>query len=72
MKSELRLGSVGKLPFDDNSFDLVISINSIHNLPLEKCKKALREIIRVSRKHSYITVDAWKNEQQRINLMKWI
>ena len=72
VKPHLKVGSAEKLPFDDDSFDLVISINSIHNLPLEKCKKAVQEVSRVSRKHSYITVDAWRNEQQRINLMKWI
>jgi len=72
VKSELKLGSAESLPFNDNSFDLVISINSIHNLPLGKCKKAIREITRVSKKNSYITLDAWRNESERINLMKWI
>ena len=72
VKSQLRLCSAVKLPFADNSFDLVISVNSIHNLHLEECKLAIKEINRVSRKHSYITVDAWNNEQQRINLMKWV
>ena len=72
VKSKLKLGSAEKLPFDDNSFDLVISINSIHNLSIEKCKQAIREVSRVSRGHSYITLDAWRNEQQRINLMKWV
>ena len=72
VKSSLKLGSAVELPFEDNSFDLVISINSIHNLPLEECKKSIREISRVSRKYSYITVDAWRDEQQRINLMKWV
>ena len=72
VKSNLKLGSAEELPFDDNSFDLVISINSIHNLPITKCKQAIREVSRVSRGHSYITLDAWRNEQQRINLMKWV
>ena len=72
VKPNLKLGSAEELPFDDNSFDLVISINSIHNLPITKCKQAIREVSRVSRGHSYITLDAWRNEQQRINLMKWV
>ncbi|MBN1612934.1 MAG: methyltransferase type 11, partial [Deltaproteobacteria bacterium] len=38
----------------------------------ERLKLALKEIQRVSRGHSYITVDAWRNEQERINLYKWV
>lgn len=72
VKSFLRVASGERLPYPDKSFDLVISINSIHNLPPERLKNALREIERVSRKHSYITVDAWRNEQERVQLCKWV
>jgi hypothetical protein len=41
-------------------------------LPLERLKKALKEVERVSRGHSYITVDAWRNEEGRENLYKWV
>src|SRR5262245_7174157 len=44
VRPSLRLGSADELPFADGSFDLVISINTIHNLPLERCKRALREM----------------------------
>lgn len=67
----LRLGNAVKLDFPDKSFDLVISINTIHNLPLEQCKQALREIQRVSRKHAFVTMDAWRSEEERERLMKW-
>jgi acetolactate synthase-1/2/3 large subunit len=60
-----------RLPFADGSFDLVISINTIHNLPLEQCKQALREIQRVSRRHAFVTVDAWRTEEERERLLKW-
>jgi len=72
MKPYLRTGDASSLPYPDNSFDLVISINTIHNLPLEQCKKALMEIERVSRSHSFISVDAWRTEEERIRLEKWI
>ncbi|MFQ5481364.1 MAG: class I SAM-dependent methyltransferase [Nitrospinaceae bacterium] len=72
VKPCLKIGSAETLDFPDNSFDLVVSINSIHNLPLEPCVRAIKEIQRVSRQHSYITIDAWRNEQERENLMKWI
>jgi cyclopropane fatty-acyl-phospholipid synthase-like methyltransferase len=66
------LGSADRLPYADGSFDLVISINSIHNLPLERCKQALREIERVSRGHKFVTVDAWRTEEEHQRLLDWI
>lgn len=72
VKPYLKVASAEKLPYPDKSFDLVVSINSIHNLPLEKLKTALREIERVSRGNSYITIDAWHNEEERANLFKWV
>ena len=72
VKPCLKVASGEELPYADNSFDLVVSINSIHNLPPERLKRALQEIERVSRKHSYITIDAWRNEQEKENLYKWV
>jgi ubiquinone/menaquinone biosynthesis C-methylase UbiE len=71
VKPFLWVGNAKELPYGDNSFDLVISINTIHNLPLEECKQALREIQRVTCKHAFITVDAWRTEEERERLMKW-
>lgn len=56
--------------FKNKEFDLVISINTIHNLPLEECKQALREIQRVGEK-AFITVDAWTNDKEKENMFKW-
>lgn len=72
IKPFLKIASAEKLPYPDKSFDLVVSINSIHNLPLERLKNSLREIQRVSRGNSYITIDAWRNEAERDNLYKWV
>lgn len=71
VKPFLQLGNARDLPFKDNSFDLVISINTIHNLPLEECKQAIKEIERVSRKNSFITVDAWRTEEEHKRLLQW-
>lgn len=67
----IQVGNASELPYPDNSFDLVISVNTIHNLPLEQCKKALQEIERVSRLHSFITVDAWRNDEEKERMLKW-
>jgi ubiquinone/menaquinone biosynthesis C-methylase UbiE len=71
MKPFIRVGNATNLPYPDHSFDLVISINTIHNLALADCKQALREIQRVSRKHAFITVDAFRNQQEHESLRKW-
>lgn len=72
VKAFLKIASAEKLPYFDKSFDLVISINSIHNLSFERLKLALMEVQRVSCNHSYITVDGWRNEEERSNLYKWV
>ncbi len=66
------IGSADSLPYPESSFDLVISINSIHNLPLQACKTALKEIERVSRGNSFISVDAYNTEAERARLEDWI
>jgi ubiquinone/menaquinone biosynthesis C-methylase UbiE len=71
MKPFIRIGNAKDLPYKDRSFDLVISINTIHNLDLNDCKKALREIQRVSRKNAFVTMDAWRTEEERQRMMKW-
>lgn len=71
VKPFVSVANATKLPFQDNSYDVVISINTVHNLPLEECKQALREIERVSKKHSFITVDAYHTEEEKERMDKW-
>jgi SAM-dependent methyltransferase len=59
------------LPFDDNSFDVVISINTVHNLDRSDCKRALSEIQRVASQGAFVTVDAYRNEVERTRMEKW-
>lgn len=59
------------LPFDDDSFDAVISINTVHNLDEDDCSKALLEIERVSRGKSFITVDAYRDDEEKDRMFKW-
>ena len=67
----LHLGNAKNLPFEDNSFDLVTSIVSIHNLEINDCALAIREINRVSRKYAFITVDAYSNDEERDLMHEW-
>jgi SAM-dependent methyltransferase len=71
IKPFITVGNAKKLPYNDKSFDLVISINTIDHLPLQECKQALREIQRVSRKYAFISVNAWRTEKEYRLLSKW-
>ena len=71
VKGKLEVGDAKKLNFEDNSFDLVIAINTIHNLEKEECGKSLREIERVSKKNKFIVVDAYKNDEEKKRMFAW-
>jgi len=72
VKPYIKVGNAKQLPFPDKSFDLVIGINVVHNLPVNECKQAIAEIERVSRQHKFIVVDAWRDEQERIRHENWV
>ncbi len=67
----LRVGNASELPFPDRSFDLVISINTLHNLHCYDLDKALREIERVGKQHKYLCVESYRNESEKTNLLYW-
>jgi SAM-dependent methyltransferase len=71
MKPHVQVANAQSLPFPDRCFDVVISVNTVHNLDREPCGKALREIERVSRKGSYITVDAYRSEEEKKRMHAW-
>ncbi len=71
VKDNLMVADAKNLPFEDNSFDIVISINTIHNLDIEDCAKAVKEIERVSRKGAFITVDAYNNDEEKKRMFDW-
>lgn len=71
IKDRLQVGSAVKLPYPDNYFDLVYSINTLHNLPCYDLDAALREIQRVSKKHAYICVESYRTEEEKANLLYW-
>ena len=71
ISSFLKVGNASSLSYEDNSFDYVISINTIHNLDIAECTKALKEIERVSKKGSFITVDAFRNEEEKNRMYAW-
>ena len=59
-----------KYPFKDNEFDLVLSINTLHNLIIQDLEKALKEVERVG-KQKYIVVESYRNVEELFNLQCW-
>lgn len=71
MRGHVQVADARALPFEDNSFDIVISINTIHNLDRADCGQALREIERVSRRGAFVTVDAYRNDDEKVRMEQW-
>jgi len=71
IKERLQVGNATSLPFEDHSFDLVISLNTLHNLHNYELEKALKEIERVGKKNKYICVESYRNEVEKANLLYW-
>ena len=63
-------GSAAKLPYSDKSFDLVFSINTLHNLHNRDLDNALREMERVG-KQKYLCVESYRDEVEKANLLYW-
>jgi ubiquinone/menaquinone biosynthesis C-methylase UbiE len=57
-------------PLSDLEVDLVISINTLHNLCIEELQIALNQIERVGKK-KYICVESYRNSNELFNLECW-
>ena len=57
-------------PYQEDAFDLVISLGCLHNLRLFELENALKEIDRVGRQ-GYVMVESYRSEQEQFNLQCW-
>jgi len=71
VKPHLTLGNANDLPFDDRSYDFVVSLTTLHNLYIYDLWLALKEIERVARGPKYVVVEAYRNEREKMNLLYW-
>jgi protein-L-isoaspartate(D-aspartate) O-methyltransferase len=71
IKDRVQVGKADALPFADKTFDLVFSINTMHNLYNYELDSALREMERVGKKNKYICVESYRNEEEKTNLLYW-
>jgi SAM-dependent methyltransferase len=67
----LEIGSAENVNFDKDSFDLVVSLNTLHNLELPDLVSALKKIENCSKGNSYLCVESYRSEQEKWNLMRW-
>lgn len=70
VRDRLQVGNATALPWPDKTFDLVISIQTLHNLHCYDLDKALREMERVGKK-KYLCVESYRNETEKANLLYW-
>jgi len=68
----LQIGNAIELPFPDESFDAVISINTLHNLAKEDCIVALKEIERLSPGRGFVQVDSYYTKEQKVLFESWV
>jgi len=59
-----------RLPFLDQSFDLVVSVGAFHNLKINELSIALPEMNRVG-KNKYLMLESFRNERELFNLQCW-
>ena len=67
----LQIVGADRLPFPDRSFDLIVSVNTLHNLYIHDLFAALAEMERVGRGSKHVVVEAYRNEREKVNLLYW-
>jgi acetolactate synthase-1/2/3 large subunit len=71
VKGSIYAGNACSLPFSNNEFDLVLSINTLSELDDIDCRKGITEIERVSKNNAYIVLNSWSNAAGKDRLLKW-
>lgn len=72
VKPFLQVGNATNLPYEDNYFDYVVSITTLHNLYIYELDQAVREVERVGRgSKKHIVVESYRNEREKVNLLYW-
>jgi len=68
----VHLGNATHLPFPDNSFQAVLSINTVHNLDRAGCIQAFQEMERVAPGKGYVQMDAYRSPAEEQIFLDWV
>ena len=71
VKNTITLSLPNKLPFPDNYFDFVIGLGVVYTLSLDEAVKVIKEIIRVSKNLSFITLASYENPYDYFLFKDW-
>ncbi|RME37913.1 MAG: class I SAM-dependent methyltransferase [Planctomycetota bacterium] len=71
VRDRLSVMSADRLDYADASFDLVYSIDVIHNLPPPRCDAAVVEMMRVSRGAVFLQVASYETPEEERRLREW-
>ena len=71
VKNDIVLGQYDNLPYEDNEFDFVMAFASVYMLNLKGVMDSLREIQRVGKGKSYITLGAYETKEERDMFLDW-
>ena len=72
VKPFLEVGNAVTLPYDDDAFDFVFSVTTLHNLYNYELNSAVKEIERVGKgTKKHITIESYRNEREKANLLYW-
>ena len=71
IKKIIKFSNYSNLPFKKNFFDFVIAIGPVYSLNLTDSIKCLKEIKRVGKGKSFITLGAYQNLKDLAYFMNW-
>ncbi len=71
IQDRLILGNCTSLPWEDDFFDFVFSINTFHNLKYVDLLNSILQMERVGKRHKWFCVESYRNESEKVNLLYW-
>jgi len=71
VKEFVQIGEYDSLPFRDNEFDFVLAFACVYILNLKGVIDCLSEIQRIGKGKSYITVGAYRTEEEKNLFLEW-
>ena len=71
VKPHIQVGNAKSLPFEDNYFDFIVSLGTLHNLFNFELYDALKDIERVGKEHKYVMQESYRNEREKVNMLNW-